>query len=321
MEQLYQSHPPFTTCSSFRDKGFSTSVCGYLRTAKEWRTCIVRNNKISGRRFTSMMTINYTAPLSPSTIKDHWNRFLRSLRKTPAAGLWVREITQSNKLHYHILFYSGPTLSTDLLTIKESARRLLPNSRVRFELINNPSFTLAYVLKAKVAGHDQYGRFHRDLHHKKRLLFKPKTGLRKLGVFGNFWQAGWTKQSIWHQVRTESESIAKALKNPLIKQAVDQVSRRFGIPLDRVARSICLDLDSPVTQQWISKLNNSPSPRLQIRRGKQPPKPLANLATEAPTPPVPCPNAPIIPALRSRPFGPRNSFIRGRYLMAAGCSP
>lgn len=110
-----------------------------------------------------------------------------------------------------------------------------------------------YICKARVAGYIN-SRLVEDYYANKRVLFKPKLGLRKHGAIGKFWVK--PKAAIWKDITANEEKIAEGLAKPGIRQLVDHVHKLLDrtVSLRRLERSFGLDADAPCIRQWAERL-------------------------------------------------------------------
>jgi len=244
------------TPSLYRPKGFTGCLEGFFRSARQRRATILRNNKRLGRRFTHLANINLDAPRHPALINRDFKAFLKELEKRGVTGHWTIEIDRENIVHWHMLFvdFSGSDQHLkDLVTNCIDAVETFPARRVYTDSIRNQRHKLDYVLKVRKAGHgeafnplDHATRPKRstecwDIYARDRVLFRPNTGLAKHGAFGDFWAKGWNEKKWWSLICEETAEVARNYRNPRIRELVDFIHARLGIPLARAKWAFCLN--------------------------------------------------------------------------------
>src|SRR5262249_12306352 len=144
--------------------------------------------------------INFEAEKPLTEIKTRWSKACRKLKKTGVIALWVIEVSRSNRVHFHLIVSSVITKAA----LDEAIKEAMPSREVvrwhhRVQRIRqNEMWQLAhYICKAKVAGYVN-GRLVDDYYAAKRVLFKPKLGVRKHGTIGKFWIK--PKAAIWKDI-------------------------------------------------------------------------------------------------------------------------
>jgi hypothetical protein len=182
-------------------------------------------------------------------INRDFRAFLKELEKKGVTGHWTIETDRQNIVHWHLLFvdFSGSSRQLKALVTRcVRAVETFPARRVYTDGVRNQSHKLDYVLKAKKQGHGEVfnpldhearpgrSRECRDIYARDRVLFRPNTGLDKHGTFGDFWARGWNERKWWSLICEETAAVAENYKNPRIRELVDDIHSRLGIPLERV---------------------------------------------------------------------------------------
>jgi hypothetical protein len=275
--ELSQATPIPRLRSCYPDKGYTTSVYGYIRSAKQRVECIEWNNTQTGRRFEWEVTINLLTPFTPKELREQINRLTKRLAKEGLDGHWAREVSKgSNLCHYHFLILDQfPTTSRRLkqLLIRVGKEAAFPKSRIfvrRIEDEREAWRTLRYSLKAKVAGLRKDGTWSRDKWAGKRVLFSKGLGLRKVGTFGaTFWLKGWKgdPRKSWsepriarHLLAMKKAKIDATLQDPDLARLVMHIHRHLGVPLDLARWKVGMHPDSPQVRQWADALVSKRTP-------------------------------------------------------------
>lgn len=271
--ELFQASPIPRLRSCYPDKGYTTSMFGYIRSAKQRVECIEWNNTQTGRRFEWEVTLSLLSPYTPKELRDQINRLTKRLSKEGIDGHWAREVSkESNLCHYHCLILDKPSMT------KERLRKLLaragnetgfPCRRIYVSKIKNEWEAwrvLRYSLKAKVAGRRKDGTRSKDKWAGKRVLFRKGLGLRKVGTFGaRFWLKGWKgdPQKSWsehriarHLLATKKAKIDAALQDPQLARLVMHMHQHLAVPLDLARWNVGMNPDSPRVREWADTLAN-----------------------------------------------------------------
>jgi hypothetical protein len=122
-DKIYQTTPLFNKPSLYPAKGWTETVQGYLKEAGDLTRCILRNEKRMGRPYTWFVTMCVEVVQTPQDITDLWTKACRKLKRKNIVGLWVREPTLSNTIHYHILLKSDVTKQE----IHRAFKKAMPN--------------------------------------------------------------------------------------------------------------------------------------------------------------------------------------------------
>lgn len=255
--KLYQQRPTYSKPSLYRPKGWTDTVVGYQREAKQWAMCLLRNRRLMKRPYTWAVHINLNEEFPPDQLGPMWTKVARKLEGRGIVALWVREANRLNKLHYHIVVKNIIGKTALKKAIEESMpSRTVVKWRKRVEPIKNEWRLCHYVVKAKVKGRNKIGVVVDDLYWAKRLLFKAKMPFRKVGIIGDFWEQGKSKSKLWNDIKTIEKKISDGLEKPNVKRLAAYVHDFIGgyFPLQQVERSISHDADEPVVQEWIERL-------------------------------------------------------------------
>lgn len=252
--KIFQQYPHFQKASTFRPKGWTETVEGYINEAKQLTQCILRNQQFMGRPYTWAVHINYNVEPPPEQVSPLWSSTCHSLERRGVVAIWVREANRLNKVHYHLLVKNEISEKN----LKQAIEDAMPDRdeikwRKRVEEIENEWYYAHYMTKAKVAGYVK-GRRITDLYAKKRLLFKANLGFKKYGVIGDFWEQGKTKKALWTEIKEREKRIADGLDYD-VKRAAKYVHEFVGqaVPLEEIMRSFGYWSDSPGVRQWVEK--------------------------------------------------------------------
>ena len=101
--QIFQDEPLEWRPSSFKLKGWTDTVTGYLYEANKLSRCLWENRRLMNHDYTWEVTINIEVELSPTEIKTTWTKICRGLRRKGVVALWVREPSPSNHCNYHLI--------------------------------------------------------------------------------------------------------------------------------------------------------------------------------------------------------------------------
>lgn len=255
--KIYQTNPTFSKPSQFEPKGWTDTVLGYIREAKQWAMCVLRNRRLMKRAYTWAVHINLNEEVPPDQIAPMWEKTCRKLNDRGIVCLWVREPNRLNKLHYHIIV-KNPISKADL---KKAIDEAMPSRKVvkwrkRVEAIINEWRLCHYVFKAKVKGRNKQGVLVDDLYRSKRLLFKANMPFKKVGTVGDFWEQGKNKKKLWDEIKAIEKRIADGLDKPNMTMLVKHVYELIGdtLPLNEIKRSLGYWANEPAIQDWIDNL-------------------------------------------------------------------
>ena len=256
---IYQTNPAQRQSSLYPPKGWTDSVVGYVAEARRWVSCVTRNRRRMGRPYPWVVHLNLNRELPAAEVKAMWPKVCRRLRDRGVVCLWVREANRLNKVHYHIIVKAPLCRQAVAQAIEES---MPPRTEVRWqkriEAIRDEWRLVNYVFKARIGGR-RAGKYVPDLNARKRLLFHSSLGFRKVGVVGDFWEDGASKQSLWQEVQDEERRIAEGLRRPNVEEAARHVHQLIGghIPLDRIRRSFGFFSESEGVRAWIDSLEEA----------------------------------------------------------------
>lgn len=187
-DKIFQTNPLYSRPSLYQPKGWTDTTLGYIREAKQWAMCVLRNRRLMKRPYTWAVHLNLNEEFPLDQVSPMWKKVARKLDDKGIVCLWVREPNRRNKVHYHIIVKSEIS-KADLQRVIEEAMppRSVVKWRKRIEPIINEWRLCHYVFKAKVRGRNRKGVWVEDLYAGKRLLFKPNMPFRKVGTIGDFW--------------------------------------------------------------------------------------------------------------------------------------
>lgn len=252
--QIFQDEPLDFKPSSFKLKGWTETIVGYIHEASKLSQCIVKNRRLMRRNYTWAVSINVEKELSPHDIKEVWKKVCRKLKARGVVALWVREPSKDNRCNYHLLVKSQTTDAALSTAIEESmpSRSELPWHK-QVKPVKSQWYWPRYICKAKTTAYKS-GRRIADKYGKKRLLFTPHLGLRKCGTIGDFWEK--PKKVIWQDIIDREKRIAEGLEKPNIRKLVKHVYEWLGgyVPIKRIERSFGYWADSPNIRGWADRL-------------------------------------------------------------------
>ncbi len=176
---LHQPHP----CHGSRkdQSGWTFSLCSYLKAADELARCLIKNAQ--SKPYTWLATINVHQTLKPDEHKAIWARIIRRLKGLTA--FWTREVSQTERIHYHLII-TGNHKEQELrerlgLAVKDVG------ASIHVAQVKSVKAWCRYVVKARVAGLNDWGEPSSDKWASKRVLFTRHCGLSKHGCLGHFW--------------------------------------------------------------------------------------------------------------------------------------
>jgi hypothetical protein len=253
---LYQTRPIHSKPSQFRAKGWTDTILGYKREARQLTLCLLRNRKLAKRPYQWFVTINIEVEMDAKQTTAIWTNTCRNLRRKGIVAFWIREPTRSNKVHYHLIV-SSPTSRTALArAIKEAMPpRNVVGWHKSIRRINDEYMLCHYVTKAEIAGFDRRtGRPIKDRFAKKRLLFRPNLKLRKHGTIGDFWVK--PARLIWQDFQNTEKRIAKGLDDHRVRKIVEHVYELVGdlVPLQHIKRSYGYFADEQNIERWLGTI-------------------------------------------------------------------
>jgi hypothetical protein len=253
---LYQTDPPYSKPSMYKPKGWTDTVAGYIREAKKLTSCILRNQRLMEQSYQWHVTINFETEQMPEEIRKNWSKVCNRLKKSGIVALWVREISRSNRVHYHLIISSRISKAALEKAIEEAMppREIIGWHKRLQRIEEGETWQLAhYITKAQIAGYVN-GRPVDDYYASKRLLFRPKLGLLKTRHIGKFWVK--PKGAIWTDIRENEERIAEGLEQPGVRMLVDHVYNLLDrtVPLRRIERAFGYHANSEPVKRWIEQL-------------------------------------------------------------------
>lgn len=252
---LYQTAPAMSKPSLYRPSGWTDTVAGYVREAKQLTQCILQNERLAGEPYSWFVTVNVDDEQPAAEVNALWRRVSRRLKAGGIVALWVREVGSNNKIHYHMLVRSriGRAALGDAVHAAmkpEAARWHWRPQQVRAGGV----WQLAhYMTKAKISGFVN-GRRVDDYYADKRLLFRSKTGVRKLGQIGGFWVE--SRAAIWRGIRDREERIADGLERPHVRPLVDHMYALCDgtVPVAKIERAVGYYAADPDVQAWAERV-------------------------------------------------------------------
>lgn len=242
--QLFQNNPD-RLAVGFLPSGWTRTVEGFWRSARQRKKAVIRNNRMTRRRFTRLCNINLYEPRHPAFLNRDFRAFVKNLEARGLIGHWTIQINRKNVVHWHILFvdcYLKPQLLKRLVQKCLHEVESFPRHRVYTDIVRNQGQKLDYILQVKKRGYGEVNDKDADvgkvswtttydIYKKDRLLFVAKTGLHKNGTIGCFWAKGYNERKIWGLICSEAATVEKNYENPRVKKYVRWANERFGIPI------------------------------------------------------------------------------------------
>jgi hypothetical protein len=179
---LYDIHQSHSATGSREDKpSFTYSINSYLKAADTLARCLIINAKSTAYGW--LATLNIQENLTADGHKRIWAKISRRLKGIEA--FWLREVNWADNLHYHLII-TGEHQEEELAdTLRASVEGI--KASVHAAPIKSVVAWCRYIVKARVAGVDNWGEWSSDKHHGKRVLFARYCGLSKHGTIGKFW--------------------------------------------------------------------------------------------------------------------------------------
>lgn len=267
---LFQLKPRFSTPSSFKQKGWTSTVTGYLYESDKLARLILRNLTYMDHPYTWAITIKIHKVLSSREIRALWPKVCRRLRAGGFVGLWVIEPHHDNTIHYHMIASSHRGQRKQLARLIEKS--MPPRSELPYHKqvapIKSVYHWTRYMTKAKTRG-TYRGREVPDAYQTKRLLFVSGLRLQKSREIGPFWKKKWPV--LWQELRDIEKRIAAGLKDNRVQDLANYVHELLGktVTLSRIQRSFGYSSEKPAVQDWIASLAGDPPIFFEPKKGDQ----------------------------------------------------
>jgi hypothetical protein len=255
--QIFQDDPLEWRPSTFKLKGWTDTVTGYLYEANKLSRCLWENRRLMDHDYSWEVTVNIEAILTPKQITETWTKVCRKFRKHGVVAFWVREPSLSNHCSYHLIIKNNISREELVAAIEDSmpSRAKLPYHK-HIERIKSQWHYVRYITKAKTAGFVD-GRQVQDKYQSKRLLFASKLGLCKQGRIGDFWEK--PPSEIWQGICDKEARIAKGLEQNGIRDLVNHVhSWMPGVSERMIERQLGYHAESEAVKRWAAELEKDP---------------------------------------------------------------
>ena len=212
-DKIYKTNPPITNNSNFPKGTWTDTIDGYIYEAKKLTYCLLENKKLAGKPYTFFVTINFHQALTLKKINafynENWIANCEKLKKKGLIACWIIEGSKENKIHFHLVVLSNHT-HKELAKIFEDCLPIRKSNggwHKKIEHIKENDFRLLhYFTKGKLTGKTKKGREVDDLYKNKRILFKKRLGIKKLGSIGEFWFH--SREKIWEDNCKKESKIA-----------------------------------------------------------------------------------------------------------------
>jgi hypothetical protein len=221
--------------------------------AKRELACLVANQRLLGRPYTWHICLNIIEVMEAHEVNRLWATVARRLRRGGVVAYRVAEVNPDDKVHFHLLLSSRHT-PTELRKIVGMAVAELP-LRKHIEPVRSSYATAAYILKAWVKGVSPDGRrMLKDKYGSKRTLFRVHTGIRKIGVVGDFFVK--PKAQLRAVMREYAKKLAEAMESRSKQRLVNHLYDFFGghYSMAELTRLIALHGDEEAWVAWAKKL-------------------------------------------------------------------
>lgn len=252
--QLFQNNPALLAIG-IPASGWTRTTEGFCKSARNRKKAVLRNNRMTRRRFTRLCNINLFEPRHPALLNRDFKALVEHLEARGLIGHWTIQINRANVVHWHILFVDCHLKPKKLKRlVKECLHKVntFPRNRVYTDFVRNQSHKLDYILQVKKTGYGkvteedgEQGKVswatRQDIYKDDRILFVSKTGLHKNGTIGRFWAEGYNEKKIWSLICSETATVEKNYQHPRVKEYVHWVNERFGIPMSWARWSISLN--------------------------------------------------------------------------------
>lgn len=178
------SNPPYKVREFFQDHSWTTSISGYLVEAYDLSKRIIVNSKYTP--YSHIATIRFMHDHDVREVKESWAYAMKQIGRKSLPLLWVRELSERSRVHYHIILSAPKHSSATIYDILKRATKDY-NTNISVQPYKpRLLYPLAYyVTKAKVAGYVD-GKLCKDKYKDKRRLFLPNLDLRKYGATKGF---------------------------------------------------------------------------------------------------------------------------------------
>lgn len=193
---------------------------GFLNEAKQLAQCLLRNRILHHEA-----TISFDKDMSEGEHQEMWRVTCRNLTRAGLSYVWVREVDDDDRIHYHIMFADEEVNKATIKNaIPESHRSV---SRVHKERIVNMFNMCFYFAKAKVAGNGL-----KDKHGAKRRWFKKNVKLSKWNASKSFWVK--PKKKIWEGVKADERELAKYMTDETLQESQDTMLLLGQLGIDKL---------------------------------------------------------------------------------------
>jgi len=252
---LFQIQPRHSSPSSFKQKGWTSTVTGYLYESDKLARLIMRNMTYMDHPYTWAVTIKIKSVLTAQHIREMWPRVCRKLRNGGFVGLWVIEPHHKNTIHYHMIVSSHCSQQRTLARLIEKS--MPPRSELSFHKqvapIKSVYHWARYITKAKTRGTIR-NRVVQDKYAKKRLLFVSGSRIQKSREIGSFWKK--PKHVLWLEIVQIEKQIAKGLEDQQVRDLAQHVHKLLGqtVSQNHVERSLGYSSESPIVRDWIAAI-------------------------------------------------------------------
>ncbi len=161
-----------------------------------------------GRDYTWFITLNIEITLSPADVAALWGKIGRKLRKQGFVGLWVREVSPTDHVNYHVISSSAGDADAQ---IRKAIPAGIPyHLQVQRFDPQRAWLGLRYVVKARTQRHFNGRLVSSDRWASKRTFFQPGVKLSKWDTIGPFWE-GTTKAKLWQEIKDREKRIADGM--------------------------------------------------------------------------------------------------------------
>lgn len=251
---IYQQSPKEHVPSKYPRKSFTESEAAYLNAARQLDICIRVNERLRGSPYSWFVTLAFEEVLPLKTVTSLWANIRRKLKKKGVEALRVMEPTEKNTVHYHLIVANNfDEKELDRILVWAMPDRSSAKWHKHIEKINNLGRLATYITKGRQE-HFQNGQRKTDAYRAKRLLFKPKLGIKKVSSIGSFWVK--PQKTIWDEIKQDKARRVEILSNnrKLSHLVSSLVSMMPGISRTEIERRLLVNPDCSTLHQWADAL-------------------------------------------------------------------
>ena len=206
---MHQSHPRLKSRNrSCPDDRETDSIDGYQKVGRDWTSCLLEANKITGRRFQWLVNLNFTTPMPLDLFIQRKKKLFRELQRHTHLAFFFRiQINEENRslCHIHFALLDGFTDSADELRdiFGRACKSFRDEVRLHAEPITHEQHYIPYINKTRKKDRNKIVLW------KKGLTEFDKVGVKKFP---------WPKE--WEQLPWLSKKRKGSLRERFLKHRV-----------------------------------------------------------------------------------------------------